>query len=131
MISCCFTLPVQKIDNRQQHEKEKDYKEVKAEVTVTGSGCCQSKLCLPRVTHFDEGFAMRCLLKIKQERQGWHCSRAELTPWEDSSPDTELRSCCSGEKRAAEPLTHVMTFPTCYMVWQTHLCSPLCLATKF
>lgn len=36
MISCCFGLPVQETDNRQPHEKEKDYKEVKAEVTVTG-----------------------------------------------------------------------------------------------
>lgn len=36
MMSCCFGFPVQETDNRQQHENKKGYKEVKAEVTVTG-----------------------------------------------------------------------------------------------
>lgn len=33
---CCFGLPEQEIGNREQHEKEMGYKEVKAEVAVTG-----------------------------------------------------------------------------------------------
>lgn len=71
MISCCLGLPVQETDSRQGHEKPKGYEKVKAEVTVTGgTGCCHSKLCLPRVTQFDGGFAVSCVHKIRTGETG-------------------------------------------------------------